>query len=49
MHVATVLVENEQSAGREAASLPIDAAYLTKLGKMDQLAAWKEACQPDEE
>lgn len=49
VHVANVLAESEQSAGGEAASLPIDAAYLTKLGKLDQLAAWKEACQPDEQ
>jgi len=48
VHVANVLAESEQSAGGEAASLPIDAAYLTKLGKLDQLAAWKAVCLPDE-
>ena len=48
VHVANVLAESEQSAGGEAASLPIDAAYLTKLGKLDQLATWKEACLLDE-
>jgi len=49
VHGTNVLAESEQSAGGEAASLPIDAAYLTKLGKLDQLAAWKAACQLDEQ
>ena len=49
VHVANVLAESEQSAGGEAASLPIDEAYLIKLGKLDQLAVWKGACQLDEQ
>ena len=49
VHVANVLAESEQSAGEDAASLPIDESYLIKLGKLDQLAAWKAVCRPDEE
>jgi len=49
VHVANMLAESEQPAGEGATSLPIDEAYLTKLGRLDQLATWKEACQPDEE
>ena len=48
VHVANALAESEESAGEEAKSPAIDEAYLAKLGKWDELAAWKEACAPDE-
>ena len=48
VHVANAIAESENSAGGEGQSVQIDEAYLTKLGKLDQLAAWKEACQSDE-
>ncbi|MCC6141257.1 MAG: HDOD domain-containing protein [Nitrospira sp.] len=48
VHVANAIAESENSAGGESRPVQIDEAYLTKLGKLDQLAAWKGACQPDE-
>lgn len=48
VHVANALAEGEQPVGEGVRPLAIDEAYLTKLGKLNQLAAWKEACQSDE-
>ncbi|MEQ1795584.1 MAG: HDOD domain-containing protein, partial [Nitrospira sp.] len=48
VHVANAIAESENSAGGESRPVQIDEAYLTKLGKLERLAAWREACQSDE-
>lgn len=48
VHVANAIAESESSASGESRPVQIDEAYLTKLGKLDQLAVWREACQSDE-
>ena len=44
VHVANALAESENPAGGEKQPVKIDEAYLSKLGKLEQLAAWKETC-----
>lgn len=48
VHVANAIAESESPAAGEAQQIQIDEAYLTKLGKLDQLAEWNAACQSDE-
>ncbi|ULA65156.1 MAG: hypothetical protein LZF86_190457 [Nitrospira sp.] len=48
VHVANAIAESELSASSASLPIKIDEAYLRKLGKLDRLAAWKEACRADE-
>ena len=48
VHVANAIAESENAAGGESRPVQIDEAYLTKLGKLDQLSAWKKVCQSEE-
>ncbi len=48
VHVANAIAESELSASSASLPIKIDEAYLAKLGKLDRLAAWKEACRMDE-
>jgi len=48
VHVANAIAESEASKAGVSSPAQIDEAYLAKLGKLDQLSAWNEACQPDE-